>query len=82
MSTSQQSKAKVVKRPKNQWILFNQEWAPVISDQNKITGGDGDEYRKKMSEMWSEMKDKNTDAYQNYMDRSKREQQTYSRRKK
>lgn len=70
------------KRPRNQYILFNQEWAPVIADQTKITGGKSEEYRKKMSEMWDEMKNKNTIAYQEYLTRSKREQQTYARRTK
>lgn len=68
------------RRPRNQYILFNQEWAPVVSDETKLTGGSAEEYRKKMSELWSQMKDKNTDAYQNYLVRSKREQQTYHRR--
>jgi hypothetical protein len=70
------------KRPRNQYILFNQEWGPVISDQTKIVGGNGEEYRKKMSQMWSEMKDKDTNAYQEYLTRSKREQQTYARKTK
>lgn len=71
-----------IKRPRNQFILFNQEWAPVVSDQIKLTGGTGEEYRKTINDMWSKLKNNNTSAYQEYITRSKREQQTYSRRKK
>jgi hypothetical protein len=70
------------KRPRNAFILFNQEWAPIISEEIKIIGGTGQDYQKKMSETWSKMKEKETVAYVNYNNRSKHESKVYQLKKK
>ena len=70
------------KRPRNPYILFNQDWAPIIAEETKLTGGKGKDYQKKMSETWSAMKEKNTDSYNNYQNRSKHESTVYHMKSK
>jgi len=69
-------------RPRNSWILFNQDYGPVVSNTIKVTGGDGKEYRQQMSKMWQEMKKNNSSGFQSYQSRSKLESQVYKIKKK
>lgn len=64
-------------RPRNSWILFNQEYGPIISDTVKTAGGDGKVYRDQMSKMWKDMKKNESSGYKIYQDRSKRESSIY-----
>lgn len=70
------------RRPRNPYILFNQEWAPIISEETKLTGGNGKDYQKKMSETWSAMKQNETVAYSSYQNRSKHESKVYQLKNK